>query len=314
MRFNGIPKTLRRVRKEVNDLGFGTKIVSGGHRLINKDGSFNITRKGDHGAHLYQFLVETSWIRFFGIVILFYMGVNAIFGLLFLINGIESLPGAKGDNLFHQFFEAFHFSVQTFTTVGYGAISPDGFIANMLATFDALTGLMFLALATGLFFARFSKPQAQIIFSQKAIIAPYNGMKSFQFRIANTRNNKLIDVEAQVTMTWIEKQEDVSVRKFSALKLEREKIFLFPLNWNVVHPIDRNSPLFEKTIANLHDIHAEFLVLIKGYDESYAQQVHASSSYTDDEVTEARKFSPMYHSNDKRGTVLNLDSIDEIIY
>jgi inward rectifier potassium channel len=312
MRFKGIPRPLKRVRQEWNDLGFGTRITDSGHRLINKDGSFNIIRRGRGGGHLYQSLVEMPWSRFFLVVILYYLGVNALFGGIFYLNGIEHLPGAEGGSPAEQYFQAFSFSVQTFTTVGYGAISPDGLAANMLATFDALTGLMFLALATGLFFARFSKPRAQLIFSKHALIAPYNDTKSFQFRIANLRNNKLIDVEAQLTLTWIEQIGGVRKRQFSALPLERKKIFLFPLNWTIVHPIDQRSPLSGKSLEELKEMKVEFIIQIKGFDETYAQTVHANSSYTEQELLEARGFAPMYESDPEKGTIIHLDKIDDI--
>jgi inward rectifier potassium channel len=300
------------MRKEQNDLGFGTQITNYGHRLINKNGSFNIIRRGYQGFHPYQSLVEMRWSSFFLVVILYYLGVNALFGGIFYINGLENLPGSSDGSPIEQYFQAFYFSVQTFTTVGYGSISPDGIVANMVATFDALTGLMFLALATGLFFARFSKPTAKLLFSKKAIIAPYNGMKSFQFRIANIRNNKIIEVEAQVSLTWIEDIKGDKKRRFAGLALERKRIFLFPLNWTIVHPIEQNSPLYGKTMDDLREMQVEFLILIKGYDETYAQTVHANGSYTYQELREAKGFSPMYETDPEKGTILHLDKIDDL--
>ncbi len=241
------------------------------------------------------------------------MAVNGLFGLLFLLNGIENLPGSKPGSSLEDSAQAFYFSVQTFTTVGYGSISPTGVWANMLATFNALTGLMFLALATGLFFARFSKAKAQIRYSRFALLTPYHGMDSFQFRIVNMRNNQIIDVEAKVFLTWIDRRDGVATRRFENLKLERERITLFPLNWNIVHPIDPESPLFDKSLNDLKEMQVEFIIQLKGYDETFAQTVHSTSSYTWEEIKEGYRFQTMYRSDPKKGTTLFLDDIDEIV-
>lgn len=313
MRIRGFRHPLLPRRREQNDLGFGTQITDPDHRLLNKDGSLNIKRQGYRSWHPYQDLIEMPWPRFFLVVMLFYFGVNLVYGLCFYWIGIENLPGSSPGEPWENFAQSFFFSVQTFTTVGYGTISPKGALANILASFDALTGLMFLALATGLFFAKFSQPIAQILFSDKAIITPYNDLLSFQFRIANSREHKIIETEAQVTMTWIEDVQGIKRRRFANLPLERSKIFLFPLNWNVVHPIDEKSPLFGKSIEDLKEIRAEFLVLIKGYDETFAQMVHANSSYTWEEIERDVRFKTMYSSDPMRGTTLYLDQINDLV-
>ena len=283
---------------EDNDLGFGTKITVSGERLINQDGSFNIRRTGIRNWTPYMWLVETSWPLFFLIIFLFYGLINACFAVLFVLIGVENLSGAMPSGPVADFIQAFFFSMQTFTTVGYGFISPQGNAANLLASVDALVGLMSFALATGLFFARFAKPKAQFLFSQKAIISPYKDTEwnSFQFRIANRRNNKIINLVAVVTATWIESDKGGNkTRRFYNLDLERKGVTLLPLNWTIVHIIDDNSPLFGKTREEMEALNAEFIVLIQGFDETFSQQVHASGSYTCRELLWNRRFSPMYH-------------------
>ncbi len=295
-----------------NDLGFGTKITSAGTRLINKDGSFNIERNGARSWAPYLWLVEMSWTKFFIIVVAFYFLVNAFFAILFLMIGVEGISGLEeGNGTFSDFGSSFFFCVQTFTTVGYGALNPSNFWADILSSIVALVGLMTFALATGLFFSRFSKPRAQLLFSKIAIIAPYHDMQSFQFRIANKRNNNIIDVEARVTMTWIEEHNRQKRRRFASLSLEREKIALLPLNWNIVHPIDEESPLYSLSRSILEKMQLEFVIQIKAYDETFAQQVHANSSYTYDEISWNKKFESMYYPNGAT-TVLDLDKIDAV--
>jgi inward rectifier potassium channel len=296
-----------------NDLGFGTQIGTTGGRLINRDGSYNIVRRGGSGWRPYESLVEMSWWNFLGLIILFYFIINAVFALAFLTIGIEHLSGIEATGQFWDNFTlAFFFSVQTFTTVGYGSISPIGAWANMVASIDALVGLLSFALATGLLFARFAKPQANIKFSNSALIRPYKdtSYQSLQFQIVNRRNNKIINIEAKVVLTWIE--EGRSTRRFEMISLERHKIFLFPLNWVIVHVIDEESPLWKWNKADFQQKELEIISLLSGYDETFAQEVHANGSYTHDEIVWNRRFEPMYFSDEGK-TVIDLDSIHDTI-
>lgn len=306
--------TGRRSQTE-NDLGFGSSITAGEGRLINRDGSYNILRRGGKAWRPYQVLVEMSWWWFFALITVIYVVVNAFFALIYLIIGLEYLSGAQpAGSLLGDFFVAFFFSVQTFTTVGYGAISPTGIAANIVASIDALVGLMGFALATGLFFARFAQPQSSILFSKQAVIRSYRDTpyQSFQFQIVNQRNNKLINLSAKVSMSWVaEDEQGQKARRFTLLELEREKIFLFPLNWVLVHVIDKDSPLWQKTPKELEDMQPEFLVLLQGYDETFAQDIHANSSYIYKDLVWGKKFRRMYFP-ESGYTVLELDWIDEL--
>jgi inward rectifier potassium channel len=305
-----IPRSTR--KEDLEDLGFGNQITGQGSRLIRKDGSFNVDRVGRQSWTPYQSLVEMSWSRFIGVVLFFFIGVNAVFALLFLFCGVDQLSGVLDGHLLQDFANCFFLSVQTFTTVGYGAINPEGLGANIVASLCALVGLISFALATGLFFARFSKPKAQILFSDHAVIAPYRDLESFQFRIANRRNNKIIDLVARVSMTWIEEEsEHVFRRRFASLPLEREKIFMFPLNWTLVHPITPKSPLYDKTPEDLKKMDAEFLILIEGHDETFAQTVHTTGSYTWKELVWNARFTRRYFDQKDGQTILELDRIDE---
>lgn len=293
-----------------NDLGLGDKIMTGGGRLINKDGSFNIIREGHTVWTIYQNLVEMSWSRFLGLVTLFYGLINAFFALLFWLMGPQSLSGMANKNEFEQFTHAFFFSIQTFTTVGYGGITPETLGADLLASFDAFTGLLAFALATGILFARFAKPRAKIKFSKNAIITPYRDGNSLQFRIVNLRSNKIINLKAQVTMTWLEHTPTGKKRQFRQLALERDSVNLFPLNWTLVHPITEDSPLYKKNTSEIKKLETEIIVLIQGFDETFSQSVHVNSSYTCAEILSDRKFAPMYFARDG-ATVLELDRLDE---
>lgn len=319
MRLSEFTQPLKRGRRKqpgiVEDLGFGAKIAAGGERLINKDGSLNVIRRGKRPVALYLALVEMSWGRFFGVIFFFYIGVNALFATLYVLAGQEALIGLSSDTGFWDHFShAFFFSVQTFTTVGYGSISPNGLLGNIISAFDALIGLMAFALATGLFFARFAKPKAQLRFSQNAVMAPYTHpetgerMSSLQFRVVNPRNNKLINLSVRVIATWFEN----GGRKYGALELERNQVFMLPLNWTIVHPITPDSPLYGQGQSDLARNKAEILILIQGFDDTFSQEVHANYSYTAKELIWDARFVPMYHELNGV-TVLELDKLNDTV-
>lgn len=300
--------------KRFEDLGFGSRLTEAGDRLIKKDGSFNVIRKGRGGWNAYQILLAMNPYRFAALTFLTFVGLNVLFAISFLIIGIEQLNGVPKGSFIDNFLYAFFFSVQTFTTVGYGGINPVGITANFISSLCALVGLIAFALITGLFFARFSRPRSNIAFSQKGLITPYNDITSFQFRIVNMRDHKIINVKARVILSWLEKDVKGKMRRrFSPLQLERNEVVLFPLNWTIVHPIDKQSPMYGQTLAQLKKKRAEFLVMIDGFDESYNQRIYANSSYICDEIMEGVRFKPMYTSSNSSATRLFLDDLDTLV-
>lgn len=284
------------------DLGFGSVVSrESRERLLNRDGSFNVVREGlGWLATLapYHLLLSISWAGFLAFVALMYLVVNLVFALLFLACGPDALAGPGSHMLGGRFSQAFFFSIQTFATIGYGQIGPNGFAANLLVTIEALVGLMYQALATGLLFARFARPTAAILFSRHAIIAPYAGIQSLQFRIANQRRrNEIIELGAQVLYTAFEANDQGRmVRRYRLLPLERNKVTFFPLSWTIVHPIDEHSPLAGKTREQLEREQAEILVLLTGVDETYEQTVHARTSYRADEIIWNARFRPVFRA------------------
>jgi len=294
--------------EELQDLGFGSIVAQQSRRrLINRDGSFNVRREGLSfwkSFSLYHLLLNMSWPHFLLSVASFYLVVNLAFGCAYWILGQGVLTGQyhEGNAFLHSFF----FSVQTFSTVGYGGILPIGFIANILVTMESIVGLVSVALATGIVFARFSRPTAKIVFSRFAVIAPYGSGTAFEFRITNSRNNQLVEMEAQVLLSRFEMEAEKKVRRFHPLSLERSKVTFFPLSWTVVHPIDEESPLNGETPESLQESDAEFLVLLKGIDDIFSTVIHQRSSYKFNEVVWNAKFTSIY-TGSERGKPISID-------
>ena len=224
------------------DLGFGSLAMHPHHRLINRDGSFNVRRL--HEGLLdklfgYHALVNLDWTRFCLLLGIWYVAINALFALGYMALGPGALQGNYEGSLF---WRAFFFSIHTFATVGYGNIVPVSFLANALVALQTLFGLLSLAVATGLVFARFSRPNARMLYSNSALIAPYREQSSFQFRVVNGRRSQLLNVQALVIHSRFEWVDNARVRRFYTLELERNFVAVFPANWTIVHPISKQSP------------------------------------------------------------------------
>jgi inward rectifier potassium channel len=304
-------------QEEFKDLGFGSEVAKGTRRrLLNRDGSFNVILDGLNplsSLSLYHWLLTISWSRFLAFIAGSYVAVNTLFAFAYLFLGTDALQSSAGSFAGQPFYRAFFFSVDTFATIGYGNIIPVGVAANILVTIEALLNIVGVALATGVIFARFSRPSARIIYSRSAIIAPYRDRMALEFRIANARSSQLIDVQIQAILTKIEHVGGSAVRRFYELTLERNRVVFFPLSWTVVHPIDSASPMWGLTHADLINGEAELLVLLIGTDETVSQTVHSRSSYQADEIVWDAKFANMFMWTEAAGIIgMNLSRIHDI--
>ena len=202
--------------------------------------------------------------------------------------------------------QAFFFSVHTMSTVGYGNIVPASLGANVLMTAESIVTLLGVALTTGIVFARFSRPTARILFSDFAVVAPYQDSRGLMFRVANRKSTQIIELEANVFFSRMEESDGRTLRRFYELSLERSKVSIFPLAWTVVHPIDKKSPLNTMSEDSCQMGDAEILVLLRGIDETFSQLVHTRSSYKADEIVWNAKFSDIF-LRDEAGAILGID-------
>lgn len=302
--------------KPSSDLGFGTIVTEESRRrLINKDGSFNVRRKGLNfftSLSLYHHLLTMTWVRFTIVASLGYFLMNLAFAFAYMIFG-KGLGGTQADTFLGQLIKSFFFSVQTSSTIGYGHITPQSFNANLLVTLESFIGLMGIALVTGMVFARFSRPTARILFSSNAVVSPYKKISGFMFRIANARSNQIIELEAQLHFSCIIEKEGKRKREFHRLNLERDSVPFFPLSWTIVHPIDEESPLYKKTHEDLLRAEAEFMILLTGMDDTFNQTVFSRSSYKADEIVFNAKFNKIYQTmGEGEAITIDISRLSEI--
>jgi inward rectifier potassium channel len=307
-------KNINSKAKAIKDTGFGANSSSYGGRFVTKSGNANVRKTG------VSFIESISWYhtmltiprwKFFFIILTFYFLVNLAFASIYYLIGTENLRGIVAENAIDRFGQTFFFSIQTYTTVGYGHISPSGFLTSFVASVEALFGLLSFAIATGLFYGRFSKPNAHILFSENAVVAPFQGGTALMLRLSPYKNTNLSDAEARMTLGIHVEEDGKLVNKFYQLDLEFDKVNALTLSWTLVHPITEKSPFYQLNEADFKNTIGEVIVYVKVFDDMYSSTVVKRTSYTFDEVVYGAKFLPMFtKSTDENKTLLQIDKLN----
>ena len=279
-------------------------------RLVPRRKPPEVVRIGHRTAwlsDLYIHILAMPWAPLTGCVVIFYMLSNLLFAGIYYANrdGIENA---------HSFADMFFFSVQTMATIGYGKMEPDTFLAEVMMSIEALTGLIGLAMVTGLVFAKFSRPSARVRFSKVAIVANRDGIPSLQFRMANMRANRIVDASARVIFGRQERTlEGEEMRRFYDLKLQRERNAMFIYSWTAIHPITEDSPISGLTVEAMEASRAEVIVSMIGLDETFAQTVHARHIYQPKEILWGHRFVDILQREDDGGLSIDYTHFDDVL-
>ena len=305
----------RKTFKSEITTGFGEKSALSGGRFYRKDGKANVIRRGinffDQLSWYHTLLNIPRW-EFWFTLLGVYILVNCLFAFIYVFAGVEHLAGIQKGMWWQNYIEAFFFSEQTFTTVGYAQVSPSGLLTSIIASFESFLGVLSLALASGLFYGRFSKPRSFLKFSDIALLTPFREGTAFMFRTVPYKNNQLLEAEVKLLLGMRVNKDGEEKNVFYNLKVEYSKINSLALNWTIVHPIDEESPMYGMTLEELKNSSAEVLVHLQAYDEGFSSTVIARTSYTAHEMVEGAKFKPMYHSSeDGTATVLEIDLLNQ---
>jgi len=298
---------------QTNELGFGSKTANQKARLLNQDGSFNMSKKGlsrMETFNLFHHLIHLSIFKFVVLIIGVFIAINALFTGIYLLIGTNHLMGLVYNDWIDQLYETFFFSTQTFTTVGYGRVNPVGILTNVVSATEALTGLMSFAVITGLIYGRFSKPKANILYSKNAVIAPFvRTGKALMFRLANKLDTNLLDLEVRLIIAYLDKNS--GNRIFGSLQLEIDKVSFLPSAWTLVHGIDEKSTIYGWTADDFIKNELELLIVFKAFDETFSQNVNNRFSYKANEIVSNAKFKQILFTDEMGNSYVELDRISE---
>ena len=299
---------------EIKDPGIGTKIDEKVRRMINADGSYNVIKKGSAKGirDIFKYLVEISWTWFFTILFLGYIIFNLIFSLIYTYFGPENILGLDPENG-SVFFQTFFFSIQTFTTVGYGTLAPLGIATQIVASIEAFVGFLSFSLATGLLYGRFSRPRSKIKFADNFVFSKYEQGHSFKFKLTNLRDVVLQDVEAKIiTMFNKENENGQLVRTYYELPITLPKIDIMALTWTLVHKINEESPFWNKSKEEIISQHPEFLIFVNGFDEIYSERTRARKSYVVKDILWNKNFTTNFKSLENGKLLMDVRDLNNV--
>ncbi|UZO79365.1 ion channel [Aquimarina sp. ERC-38] len=299
--------------KKVKDPGIGISSDERAKRFINPDGTFNIRHinRRTSFSRSYSYLIGISWLKFFGWVTLGYIVINLIFAVIYVLLGISAITKPTGSYVL-DLLNAFFFSAQTITTVGYGAMAPKGLWFGIISSFEALIGLLSFSFVTGLLYGRFSRPKANVRFSSTIIIKEHKGQDSLMFRLMSRTTNVMIRPKIQVTLSLSKESNKKYINEFYNLDLQRSNITYLPTTWTVVHPINKNSPLCQFKRNEIPKLNGEILILVSYYDRSFNQEVHQAHSYVLNNIILDKSFIPAFYYGEEGYTILDHTKLSKL--
>jgi inward rectifier potassium channel len=232
---------------------------------------------GGFWTDLYHRSMTVHWPAFFASAALIFIALNTVFGFLFWL-GKDPIANVSPELPLP--LSLFYFSIETLATVGYGDMHPQTNYGHLIATIEIFTGMSFLAVMTGLIFARFSRPRSRFVFADHPVVTVHQGQPTLMMRVANARNNTISQATARLWLVRLEyTAEGHQLRRFHELKLDRQEHPMFALSWTLLHKIDENSALFGVTAEELDKTDAALVLNVSGIDDSSAQNLHARKLY-----------------------------------
>lgn len=274
---------------------------------VNKSNLVSVGVKNSFNKDLYYYVIEASWFQVYFLFLTFYLFSNLLFATLYFI-----IPNSLSGPTSLTFADYFYFSVQTMSTIGYGVLSPQGHVANILVTIEAAFGLISVAVLTGLVFAKISKPYAKIRFSKNAIINDFDGVPCLSFRMGNIRGNDI--VEANVTLSALMDEQTVegqSFRRIYDLKLKRSYTPFFKLSWTLFHPLDERSPLYK--MNDQKESLQAIAVTVTGHDGTFSTTVYSRHLYSPDDIIENKYFKDILSFETGGKMTVNYNNFDTLV-
>ncbi len=298
--------------ERTEDPGIGTSFERPLERVMARDGKFKVDRIGQVSGLREGFIglaTMPAW-RLVLTFVLGYLSMNLVFGSLYMLIGVEHLGNADLSSLTGKWVSAIGMSVQTLTTVGYGSLYPHSPATWVLAAVEGVFGILGFSLISAVIYARFARPTTRLAYSDKALVAPFRDGWSLQLRLANRRTTLLMEVEARLMLVMADVDDHGERLNYYNLKLQLEKVSFMPLSWTIVHPITPESPLAGISYQELVQRRGEVILVLKGIDEGYMQQVFTRHSFRFDEIVWGGRYARAFSSKDG-SLLLDLNKLSE---
>lgn len=262
--------------------------------LTKHSNARNLFSKPPQLSDIYHQALMSSWKVFLAGILAVYCIINLFFAFIYMELGPEGLAGIRHTEGLEYFWDCFFFSVQTFSTIGYGGLHPIGWAHNVVVAIQAFMGMVSIGLISGLIYARFSRPIPKVLFSKQFLITNNMGERQLIFRMANARQSQIVD--AQLSLYLIQDlvtPEGNKIYHLTDLELKRSKTPVFFLSWLVMHKLDEKSPLFNFDIEQARAKNFQLLALVQGQDSVFHQNIHARHSYFADDCVFDHQFEDM---------------------
>ncbi|PVZ83856.1 Inward rectifier potassium channel [Serratia sp. S1B] len=257
---------------------------------------------------LYYYSLAISWPVFFCAIAIIFLLLNAMFACLFMLGNSpitnQFPPGFLG---------AFFFSIETMATVGYGDMHPQTLYGHIIASIDIFVGMCSVALATGVIFARFSRPSSKILFARSITITTEDNQSVLSVRIANMRSSIMTDIQGMMWMVCNELSDDGITRtKLYELPLQQSHFPALILYWTLTHIIDKSSPLYGKTQQQLNDCDTGIILNVEGFDSTTAQIIHGEHLWSNTKILWQQRYIDLIHT-DNHVSYVNWSHFDETV-
>ena len=253
-------------------------------------------------------MIKKSWFNFFLLSTLFYIALNFLFALIYYFSPAEILNSQP-----NSIWDAFIFSFQTSSTLGYGYLLPKSNSAHMIVMFDTLAGIFYVAIITGLAFSKFARPSGKVMFSNPLILSSFDGVPTLMFRLANSRETHIVDATLKVSVLLpYESKEGFKLRRFYTLDLLSDSSPAFSLTWTAMHQLSPSSPLYNLSLDEVREKDALFFVSFTGIDDVLSQTIHASHRYTSENLIKAKQFTDILSSDSGNTYTLDFANFHEV--
>ena len=259
---------------------------------------------------VYHFVLGRTWPSFFLLVALVFILTNMLFAWLYLAE-----PGSITNARPGSFEDALNFSVQTLATIGYGGMAPASRYGHLVVALEAIVGILMVALITGITFTRFARPSARVLFSNKVVISPRDGVPHVMFRMANWRRNRIVEARLSAVLLVTERTREGDVmRKQIDLALVRSKTNVFFLTWSAMHLIDEKSPFYgPDALERLRFQQAELYLGLSGFDETIGQTIYVRKQYTLDDVVPGARFADVLSTGEDGTRIIDYRKFHDVV-